>query len=315
MPRGPLAGGERIGRSLLAVSLAVMAILLGASPGLAGVLDATWNAPTTKTDGTALTDLATYHVYFGASNPPCPTSSFWNVPSATAAPTPGTVVNFGLTGLVTGTVYFAQVTAVDTSGNESACSGFSSAVARPDPSDPTPPTVTITAPTPNPTYSTSSPPVTLGGTASDNVGVTQVTWTNSRGGSGTASGTTSWTASGIALQSGSNVLTVTARDAAANTATDTLTVTFTDLTAPTVTITSPTSNPTYTTTTNPLTLGGTASDNIGVTQVTWTNGRGGSGTAAGTTSWTASGIALQSGSNVLTVTARDAAGNTATDTL
>src|SRR5438552_14912013 len=45
-----------------------------------------------------------------------------------------------------------------------------------------------------------SPAMTLGGTASDNVGVTQVTWTNSRGGNGTATGTTSWTASGIGLQ-------------------------------------------------------------------------------------------------------------------
>ena len=57
--------------------------------------------------------------------------------------------------------------------------------------------------------------------------MTQVTWANNRGGSGTATGTTSWSASGIVLQSGSNVLTVTARDAAGNTASDTLTVTFT----------------------------------------------------------------------------------------
>jgi hypothetical protein len=58
------------------------------------------------------------------------------------------------------------------------------------------------------------------------VGVTQVTWSNSRGGSGTASGTTSWSASGITLQDGSNTLTVTARDAAGNLNTDTLTVTY-----------------------------------------------------------------------------------------
>ncbi len=81
---------------------------------------------------------------------------------------------------------------------------------------------------------------------------------------------------------------------------------------PTVTITSPTSPATHTATATPLNLGGTASDNVAVTQVTWTNDRGGSGTASGTTSWSASGIVLQSG-NVLTVTARDAAGNTSTD--
>ncbi len=49
-----------------------------------------------------------------------------------------------------------------------------------------------------------------------------------------------------------------------------------------------------------------------MTQVTE---KGEEGTATGTTSWSASGIALQSGSNVLTVIARDAAGNTAATTL
>src|SRR5207244_12352178 len=100
--------------------------------------------------------------------------------------------------------------------------------------DTTPPSVTITSPTSNATYSTSSSSLMLGGTTADNVGVTQVTWTNSRGGSGTATGTTSWTASGIVLQLGTNVLTVTAQDAAGNTATASLTVTFTPTFALTV---------------------------------------------------------------------------------
>src|SRR5207249_8698241 len=89
----------------------------------------------------------------------------------------------------------------------------------------------------------------------------------------------------------------------------------TPITAPTVAITSPTSNPTYTTSSSSLTLGGTAFDNVGVTQVTWANSLGGSGTASGTTSWASSGIVLQTGTNVLTVQARDAAGNTATTSL
>ena len=104
--------------------------------------------------------------------------------------------------------------------------------------DTTVPTVTISAPTSAATFSTSTSPLNLGGTAADNVGVTQVSWTNDRGGSGTATGTTGWSVSGIALQSGGNVLTVTAQDAAGNTGTDTLTVTYTppppDTTAPTV---------------------------------------------------------------------------------
>src|SRR5205823_9913054 len=154
--------------------------------------------------------------------------------------------------------------------------------------------------------------LTLEGTASDNNAVTQVTWVNSLGDSGTATGTTSWTASGIPIQLGTNVLTVTAQDAAGNTATASVTVSGGDAMLPTVTITSPTSSSTYSTSSSPLTLGGTASDNNAVTQVTWVNSRGGSGTASGTTSWTASRIPIQPGTNVLTVTAQDAAGNTAT---
>lgn len=400
--------------------------------------------------------------------------------------------------------------------------------------DTTAPTVTITAPSSNGTYTTSTSPVTLSGSAADNVGVTQVTWANNRGGSGTATGTTSWSASGIAVQSGTNVITVTARDAANNAATATLTVTMsvaqgpgpvaaygfneasgtttadasgsantgtlgtgvtrttagkfgsslvfngssyvtvpnaaslnltaamtleawvyptasgpyattlmkeqpgdyvyalygsapsnpsaeinvstahsgervttgpsalplnawshlastfdgstlrvyvngaqvaskpfsgpiatstgalriggnavwgeyfrgsidevriynralsageittdmntavggttppTDTTVPMISITSPTSSATYATSTTPVTLSGSAADNVAVAQVAWTNSAGGSGTATGTTSWSAPSIALQPGSNIVTVTARDAANNTATATL
>src|SRR5437660_1178172 len=171
--------------------------------------------------------------------------------------------------------------------------------------DTTPPTVTITTPTGTGSYSTGSSPLTIGGTAADNIGVTQVTWANDRGGTGTASGTTNWTANGINLQPGTNVVTVTAKDAAGNPGTSTLTVTYTapDTTPPTVTITTPTGTGSYATASSPLTVGGTAADNVGVTQVTWANDRGGSGTATGTTSWSASGIPLQPGTNVVTVTA------------
>src|SRR3990172_2416361 len=178
MTRASIAMPSRL--RFLAFALAAAALLLLASPVEAGVLDATWNAPTTNVDGSPLTDLASYRVYFGTSNPPCPTSSFRQVASATAAPTPGTVVSFGLTGLVTGTVYFVQVTAVDTSGNESAWSGVAAAAARPDP-----PLVTIPSPVFAPTYSTTTNTLTLRGMASDTVGVTQVTRLNNVGGSRT----------------------------------------------------------------------------------------------------------------------------------
>ena len=66
----------------------------------------------------------------------------------------------------------------------------------------------------------------LGGTASDNDVLLNVTWANNRGGSGTATGTTSWSVASIQLLPGSNVLTVTARDLTGNVRTAILTVTF-----------------------------------------------------------------------------------------
>ena len=107
------------------------------------------------------------------------------------------------------------------------------------PADPTSPTVTITTPTSSPTYTATSSSFSIGGSSSDNFsgpfGVTQVAWSNSLGGAGTCSGTTSWSASGIALSSGQNVITVTARDEAGNTGTATLTVTYTPTPTPVLT--------------------------------------------------------------------------------
>ncbi|MBS1791450.1 MAG: hypothetical protein JST85_27305 [Acidobacteria bacterium] len=82
-----------------------------------------------------------------------------------------------------------------------------------------------------------------------------------------------------------------------------------DTVAPTIAITTPTSAATFTTSTSPLTLSGTASDNASVFLVRWSNDRGGSGVAGGTTSWTVPSIALQNGPNNLTVTAWDVRGN------
>jgi hypothetical protein len=184
--------------------------------------------------------------------------------------------------------------------------------------DTTPPTVAFTSPTTGATFATGAATMALSGTSSDNVGVTQVSWVNNRGGSGNATGTGTWSVSSIGLQTGTNVITVTARDAATNVGTKVLTVTYTpapDGTAPTVTITTPTSSTSHSTNSATLNLGGTASDNVGVTLVEWTNSLGGSGTATGTASWTANGIALTVGLNAITVTARDAAGNVNTDLL
>ncbi len=93
-------------------------------------------------------------------------------------------------------------------------------------SDTVPPTVTITSPS-SPSYTASSSTVSLQGNASDNVGVTRVTWSNSQGGgSGTASGGATWNADNIGLFNGTNTITVTVYDAAGNTGTSSLVVTY-----------------------------------------------------------------------------------------
>jgi len=95
------------------------------------------------------------------------------------------------------------------------------------PSPSTLPIISITSPTSSSTYATSSSTVNLGGIASDDIGVTSVTWSSAAGGSGTASGTTSWGITGISLASGTNLITVTAHDVASNTGIDTIIVTYT----------------------------------------------------------------------------------------
>jgi hypothetical protein len=113
----------------------------------------------------------------------------------------------------------------------------------PPPGDTSAPTVAITSPSSSGSYATTSATVSLGGTASDNVGVTQVSWSNSAGGAGTASGTTSWTAAGIGLQAGTNILTLTARDAAGNASTASISVTYNAPANPTPTALSITTQP------------------------------------------------------------------------
>ena len=90
------------------------------------------------------------------------------------------------------------------------------------------PEVTITGPTAAATLALEAASITLNGTASDaNVDLAAVTWSTSRGYSGTANGTTAWTAGDVPLLLGSNVITITATDSGGLMATDTLEVTVT----------------------------------------------------------------------------------------
>jgi hypothetical protein len=80
-----------------------------------------------------------------------------------------------------------------------------------------------------------------------------------------------------------------------------------DTTPPSLTILSPGSS-IVSAYSSAISFSGTATDNVGVTAVKWTTSTGGSGTASGTTQWSAA-IPLLVGTNVVTVRAYDAAGN------
>src|SRR4030095_247327 len=117
----------------LGLGLAVFIALLATNQTVAGVLDASWTAPTTNTDGSPLNDLGFYRVYYGTSSAsPCPGGTSFQVASSTSTPQAGDKVNFRLTGLMTNSTYRVSVTAVDTARNESACSLDASAVAQVD---------------------------------------------------------------------------------------------------------------------------------------------------------------------------------------
>jgi hypothetical protein len=89
-------------------------------------------------------------------------------------------------------------------------------------------------------------------------------------------------------------------------------VTYSSGSAPLIAILSPTPEGAYESSSGTINLAGGASGSPALDRVTWANDRGGSGTATGTLSWSVRGIALQSGSNRITVTAWDSTGNSST---
>jgi len=117
-------------RLLIAVPL-LTGVIASTTRAEAASLTVTWNASSTNADGTPLTDLAGYRLYFGTTQPACPGASFLTVPSPTAQPAAGQTVNHRVAGLNAGATYSVRVTAIDTSGNESACSPPVSGVAQP----------------------------------------------------------------------------------------------------------------------------------------------------------------------------------------
>jgi hypothetical protein len=174
------------------------------------------------------------------------------------------------------------------------------------------PTIAITSPTASGTYTSSSSSVVVTGTAAHTSGISRVAWSNSRGGSGVATGTTSWSTTPIALEVGSNTISATAYEPGGQSASRQLAVNYAgavkDTVAPTLKISSPASTSVLTTASS-ITLRGTATDNIGVANVRWLTSTGKSGTASGTSVWTIEDVPLYLGTNAIIVQARDAAGN------
>ena len=83
---------------------------VGTGPGTASV---SWDAPDTNEDGTPLTQLSGYRVYYGTTSPLDKSTSL--------SIDVGNITSFTVSGLDAGTYYFAA-TAYDASGNESSLS-------------------------------------------------------------------------------------------------------------------------------------------------------------------------------------------------
>jgi len=204
------------------------------------------------------------------------------------------------------------------------------------PSQPTPAPLTLTVKSPA-AISTTTSSISVSGVTTGGVAPVEVAWSSASGQIGNALGSATWSITSIPLTMGANNITITAFDAASHTATQTITVTRQAQQTPNqpTTPTSPTSpnspsgsgtpgnttppslritNPASTivsTTAGSITFQGLASDNVGVTSVTWSTATGVSGRATGTLTWTAPNIPLLVGSNTVTIRAFDAAGNSA----
>lgn len=169
--------------------------------------------------------------------------------------------------------------------------------------DMTPPALTISSPVNGSVSSTSQ--VTLSGTAgADVVSPPGVGVSHNNGPFNPATGTTAWSKT-LTLTQGTNTLTVRAFDATGNMTTVSRTLVY-DNQSPQVSITSPFNNSVALT--SPITIRGTATDNVSVGSVNVRVNGGSWAAAGGTTAWTAS-VALVAGTNLIEVRAADSAGN------
>lgn len=184
--------------------------------------------------------------------------------------------------------------------------------------DTTPPVVTITGPKPDSEFTVDTPAITLSGSAVDNQAVNGMTCSNNLNpcGAVTLTGQT-WSVTNLQLALGPNLIQVTATDASGNSASDTAVIFFVppDTNGPVLNIEFPTLNSTYETGIGAINLSGSAADESQVSEVNWISTAGTQGVASGVSPWSANSIPLQPGFNLIEVSAKDAAGNVASDTL
>jgi hypothetical protein len=184
--------------------------------------------------------------------------------------------------------------------------------------------LTITSPAQTP-QSTAATEIRVTGTTSHPGGIASIRWSTNRGRSGNATGLETWSAL-IALETGTNEITIVATSRSGISSSRRITIERTaapqpvpptnpggDRVPPRMTIQQPIGNFIITSSAK-LTFRGTATDNVGVTQVTWTNSAGdqsgsaSASTTAGTVSWSFD-VNIAVGFNAIQVRAWDSSGN------
>ena len=98
-----LLPGSRWGKMLIGTFVSALMTVLCVLPAIAGTATLTWQQPTTYEDGTPLTDLAGYKIYYGTSSGVYPNTI--NV---------GNVLTYQLPNLTDGVTYYFNVTAYNT---------------------------------------------------------------------------------------------------------------------------------------------------------------------------------------------------------
>ena len=88
----------------------------GSNPPATGAATLTWAAPSTNVDGTPLTSLSGYKVYYGST------------PGVYTSIDVGYTSSYQVVGLTKGQMYYFAVTAYDTNGNESDFSSIATKV-------------------------------------------------------------------------------------------------------------------------------------------------------------------------------------------